>query len=233
MNKRSLATLALTTLALQAHAVDGVTLINQAKALAGGVTPGDAPGFPVTISQPGSYRLMGNLTVPDGNTTAIVITHPRVTLDLNGFAIQGPVVSSGPGSALTCAGSSADWYSGAGVVVQLPTHTAGAVAVGNGTIAGLGGIGAISIDPSHTLRQALVVRDLRVAGNGRGGLYGVAEVRDTVAEYNCGHGLYFSPAVRDSTARYNTGAGVHSAGVLHVRAYGNGVGDLVSTTPIP
>ena len=37
-------------------AVDGVILIDQNKALAGNVTPGDTPGFPVTISLPGSYR---------------------------------------------------------------------------------------------------------------------------------------------------------------------------------
>src|SRR5438046_162421 len=41
------------------YASDGVVEINQARALAGGVTRGDAPGFPVTISQPGSYRLTG------------------------------------------------------------------------------------------------------------------------------------------------------------------------------
>lgn len=225
--------LILASLALAATAQAQVININQAKALAGGVTPGDAPGFPVTISQPGSYRLMGNLTVPDGNTTAIVVTHPRVTLDLNGFAIQGPVVSSGAGSALTCTGRSANWYSGAGVVVQLPAHTAGAVAVSNGTIAGLGGIGALGIDPSYTLRQALVVRDLRLAGNGRGGMWGAAEVRDTVAEYNCGHGVYYAAAVRDSTSRHNALTGIASASVRFVTAYGNGTGDLSSTGTIP
>ena len=77
--------------ASSAWAVDGVVLINQASALAGNVTPGDTPGFPVTISQPGSYRLAGNLTVPDANTTAIEVTATgQVTVDLNGFVISGP-----------------------------------------------------------------------------------------------------------------------------------------------
>ncbi len=40
-----------------AGAVDGVVLIDQNRALAGNVTPGDTPGFPVTISLSGSYRL--------------------------------------------------------------------------------------------------------------------------------------------------------------------------------
>ncbi len=74
------------------YAVDGVILIDQNHALIGNITPGDAPGFPVTISQPGSYRLSGDLIVPDANTTAIQITADHVTLDLNGFAIIGPTV---------------------------------------------------------------------------------------------------------------------------------------------
>src|SRR5947199_6672479 len=76
-------------------AVDGVVLIDQNRALAGGVTPGDAPGFPVTISLAGSYRLSGNLTVPNANTTAISITSDNVTIDLNGFSIIGPTVCMG------------------------------------------------------------------------------------------------------------------------------------------
>ena len=42
-----------------AWAVDGVIEINQHRALAGGVTAGDTAGFPVTLSQRGSYRLTG------------------------------------------------------------------------------------------------------------------------------------------------------------------------------
>lgn len=71
-----------------AFAVDGVVLIDQARALAGNVTPGDAPGLPVTISVPGSYRLSGNLNVPL-ESTGIEITADNVTLDLNGFLIAG------------------------------------------------------------------------------------------------------------------------------------------------
>src|SRR5947207_10653708 len=81
--------------ALPMYAVDGVVLINQSAALAGNVTPGDTPGFPVTISVSGSYRLSGNLTVPDANTTAIEIDADNVTIDLNGFSIIGPTVCSG------------------------------------------------------------------------------------------------------------------------------------------
>ena len=65
-----------------ARAVDGTIEINQAKVLAAG-------GFPYTISTAGSYRLTGNLTVA-GTVSAIKITVPNVTIDLNGFSIVGP-----------------------------------------------------------------------------------------------------------------------------------------------
>ena len=74
-----------------AIAVDGVIEINQAAALAGSVTGGpvfnDQPGFPVSLLSPGSYRLTGNLYVPDTNTTAIEVIVDDITIDLNGFVI--------------------------------------------------------------------------------------------------------------------------------------------------
>jgi hypothetical protein len=63
-----------------AGAVDGVTLINQATVTAAG-------GFPYTLSQPGSYRLSGNLIV-SGTTDGIDITASNVTIDLNGFSLS-------------------------------------------------------------------------------------------------------------------------------------------------
>jgi hypothetical protein len=37
-----------------AYAVDGIVLIDQNRALAGNITPGDTAGFPISITQPGS-----------------------------------------------------------------------------------------------------------------------------------------------------------------------------------
>jgi hypothetical protein len=64
-----------------AFAVDGVILINQATVMAAG-------GFPYKITQPGSYKLSGNLVVTTAIAEAIVISSDDVTLDLNGFSIS-------------------------------------------------------------------------------------------------------------------------------------------------
>lgn len=71
-----------------ALAVDGVVEINQASASGGGITPGDGPGFPITISETGSYRLTSNIQLNSRSVSAIEITAGDVTLDLNGFAIR-------------------------------------------------------------------------------------------------------------------------------------------------
>jgi hypothetical protein len=63
-------------------------LITQQKALAGNVSPGDLPGFPITLSRAGVYSLAGNLAAPAGKD-GIVITDGDVSLDLNGFFMHG------------------------------------------------------------------------------------------------------------------------------------------------
>jgi hypothetical protein len=82
-----------------AYAVEGAELINNARAKIGNITPGDAPGFPVTISKPGNYVLTGNLQCLG---TAIDITSSFVTLDLNGFTItadlNGSVITASEGA---------------------------------------------------------------------------------------------------------------------------------------
>jgi hypothetical protein len=74
--------------AAPAIATDGQVVITQAKANAGNVTPGDAAGFPVTLSQPGSYVLASNLQAP-ANTAGIKVNSHDVTIDLNGFRMRG------------------------------------------------------------------------------------------------------------------------------------------------
>jgi hypothetical protein len=76
---RRLLVAALLLVATPAFAIDGQVLINQSTVLASG-------GFPYRITQPGSYKLTGNLSVL--NQSAIVIAVNRVSIDLNGFTIQ-------------------------------------------------------------------------------------------------------------------------------------------------
>ncbi len=89
MTKRGILAVLVVLTAVPVAAMDGVYEISQV-CMVSGCFPGDAPGFPKTISSPGSYRLTGNFTGPDTDTTAIKITVDEVTLDLNGFVLLGP-----------------------------------------------------------------------------------------------------------------------------------------------
>jgi hypothetical protein len=118
-----------------APASAAVVQISQFRALVGGVTPGDAPGFPVTLSRPGSYRLVTNLVLPAGATLGIDATADGVSLDLSGFAVIGPRTCAPealpPG---TCAPSIED----PGFVGIRARHNAH---VHDGTVQGMGGVG--------------------------------------------------------------------------------------------
>lgn len=85
---RVIALLVFSLVAAMAEAGEGVIEINQALVLEGGVTPGDDPGFPVTIDTPGSYALTGNLTVAS-DVSAVEIAADNVALDLAGFSVRG------------------------------------------------------------------------------------------------------------------------------------------------
>ena len=155
---------AATTIPVYALAVDGVILIDQNRALAGNVTPGDAAGFPVTITQPGSYRLSGNLTVPNQNTTAILITASHVTIDLNGFAIIGPTDCSGNLNPCAAAGT------GRGIASPGTPFLFGGnvpvfnVTIRNGTVQGMGDLGIFLQGDSNLIEHT------HVRSNGNGGI---------------------------------------------------------------
>jgi hypothetical protein len=207
-----------------ANAVDGVIEINQQKALAGGVNGSlvaDPPGFPVTITQPGSYRLTGNLSV-DQNTTAILIpgSTQRVSLDLGGFAIEGPNACSGaPGASVTCTYQT----SAAGI----DADAAGSVTVRNGRIAGMGGRGVI-------LGVDGLIEDIEVASNGVGGA--LANPRGSVRRVRAVSNALYGIAARvvsDSEARLNQtgialleGTGAVSGCVLEQNADNGIVGSI-------
>jgi hypothetical protein len=123
-----------------AAAVDGQILITQGKALNGGVTPGDAAGFPISISRTGSYKLATEL-MPRPNTSAIVVDANDVTIDLNGFRMNG---------------AGAAWY---GVIGKR-----GGLTVRNGTIRGF------KFDGVRSEGARLIVEDMRIAENGGRGI---------------------------------------------------------------
>lgn len=175
--RRTLCAGAFLLLAPCGHAIAAVTLIDQQAALLGRVTSDDTPGFPVTISHSGSYRLTGNLTVPDVNTTAILITADDVTLDLNGFAILGPNVCTTSPAGCT--------HTGPGGMGVLATRTSGAdpvhVRVMNGTVRGMGFHGI------RMLGEGASVEKVHAEMNGGAGIFVVTgSVVDSVADLNYG-----------------------------------------------
>ena len=140
----------------QQTAPDGAILITQDTVL-GFALPGDAQGFPITITQPGSYRLASNIVVPDANTTAIVITANHVTLDLGGFAILGPTVCAGT-PVTNCSPT------GNGVGVSVPAFSTVNTTVRNGTVSGMGRTGI------NLSGQGARVEAVTVTSNGTNGI---------------------------------------------------------------
>jgi hypothetical protein len=185
-----------------AGAVDGVVLITQAKALAGNVTPGDAPGFPVTISAGGSYRLASVLAVPAG-TDAIVVNGVEVTIDLNGFRITGGGGTKGDGILGNQRGLS----------------------VKNGTIRRMGGRG-ISI-PAGAFAA---IDGMRLEENGSTGVAALglgARITNSTASMNqgfgilCGTGCYVAGNAVASNGGTGIGAGDGST-ILGNSIFSNG-----------
>ncbi len=175
--------LALLLLAAPAEAVDGVIEINEARVAAGGITPGDTPGYPVLLSQPGSYRLTGNL-VASGATDALQISANDVELDLNGFAVSnGGGVSYG--------------------IVALPGTSNPAVR--NGTVRDF-----LSVGVALQTAFAPVILDVVVVGNGDGLRCGDCVVRGVRALSNNLSGIACESdcEVRESAALGNASEGI-------------------------
>jgi len=206
-----------------ARAEDGVIEINQVRALAGGITAEDAPGFPVTLASRGSYRLTSNLDVrgePDPeDVTAIRVVRGAafVSIDLNGFAILGPTTCPSPLSPCTPTGS------GNGIRADLDSY----VSVHNGEVRGMGQDGL-------SLASGAAVFDVRATNNGGCGICvhsGPALVVGCTAEANGGQGInIIGGIVRHSTARSGQ-AGIvvrPSSIVAHNSAVGNVLTGIVA-----
>ena len=191
-NFRSKALLAFAPIALAQclSAADGITLI-EPKSLAGGRV---SPGFPVTISQPGSYRLTGNLEVADAASTAIHITADNVTLDLNGFTISGPNVCTGSPVRCTFSGTGVGILAVAPVGVVSPAN----IKIMNGVVKGMGGHGI------RMLGDATMVQNVTAVSNGGPGIVvGEGSVIDSFVKLNGSGSAIVGLIVRGCTANNN------------------------------
>lgn len=227
---RTLRALALAlSLPLAAGAAQAQTTIDQAKAAAGNVTPGDTPWFPITITKPGSYILTGNLDVPY-NVNAIVIDAENVVVDLNGFEIRsmGSCERDGVSGVVICDGISLSLqqqleYSG--VRINKPYAV-----VRNGAISGFHGHGVSSYAGNLSLDRLRVhdnryhgvlamgagnsVTNSHLAMNKSSGLFGVSVLIDgVVARENGEHGIEVSHGLVSRTlATQNRLQGLYGKG---------------------
>jgi hypothetical protein len=191
-------------------ASEGVIEINQLRAIEGGVTPGDLPGFPVTLAARGSYVLTGNLFDPFPNASAIEITADDVTVDLNGFALVGATECTGDGPTITC--------TPAGSGVGIFAFEREGIVVRNGSVTGFPGGGVLLFRA-----EGCRIADLTVAANGSNGIQlgGTCEISGTIVDRSGGVGIFVitddntpedSPTddivVRDSVVARNRGEGV-------------------------
>jgi hypothetical protein len=199
-------------LAGPALAVDGVIEINQVKAKAGGVTPSDAPLFPVTIDHSGSYRLTSDLDVTDAtarpggvsaaDALAINVTADYVTIDLNGFSIIGPAACTGIPPMVSCTPTGG----GSGIndgTANGATHTT----VLNGTVRGMGFAGI-----NLLLGKDVRIERVHVAGNGSLGIAAGdgSTVTGCTSSHNMGGGILVGNAcsVTDNLAYANNVSGI-------------------------
>jgi hypothetical protein len=159
MRFRSLSCAALCAgLAVPALAVDGVREINHVCATTTGCFTGDTGGYPVTITQEGSYRLTGTLTNTNVNVDVVSVTASNVTLDLNGFSVSGPSVCS-EGVPVSCTPS------GSGRGVAAGNEMVKGLTVKNGTVTQIGNAGVV-------LGKVGRVEDVRVIGAANYGIVG-------------------------------------------------------------
>ena len=236
---------ALTLLAATAgSAAHAQATLNQSKALAGSVTPGDTAGFPVTLSVPGSYKLTGNLVVPAG-LSGIEVTGSGVTLDLNGFNISGPITCSRDAItfAVTCSNFVASNF---GVALKGFGNT-----VRNGQVRGFAyGVQFYGADVAENLLveqnafygvvganqsgARTLIRGVRSQLNGGAGFaVGDALVEGSTAASNGSDGFNLTrTVVLDSVAFNNKEVGFkgNNLGIGRSVAQGNKAGNIVSAT---
>jgi hypothetical protein len=162
----------------------GEILLTHAKALAGNVTPGDPPGFPIVLTQPGAYQFAGNIH-PPANTVGIQVGSYNVTIDLNGFQLHGSTVA----------------------LFGIAGATNG-VTIKNGTITGF------KFDGIHGAASYWIVDNVRSVENGRDGIMvgPIALIRSSVVAFNMARGIStgFASIIQGNTVVRNGTIGVQT-----------------------
>lgn len=188
-----------------------------AECVAFGCVPGDSGGYPITLTESGSYILTSNLSTSDPNRTLISVAADNVQIDLNGFALIGPASCSG--STVTCSNTG----SGDGIDAGDDSN----VTVVNGSVRGLGDVG---IRVGANAR----VEDVTVTGNGNAGIsvigFGTSGgvFRRLSISLNGGAGIgaaFGANHLIDSTVFNNGAEGVFSFYCSQVLMSGNDSGD--------
>ena len=190
-----------------AFAVDGQVLINQVSVMAAG-------GFPYKITQPGSYKLSGNLVGPL-NTAIIQILTNNVVLDLNGFNVRCSF-SPPTGFGLTsCIHDNAAEYT--------------AITIRNGSVTAVGNA------PTFTFAQLVTGIYLRSGSTLIEQIHFTAEVVNydanglTAGPYSIFRNNTFSngaspsfgcPSLVDGNTNQTTGAGAYGSGCKYVNNVG-------------
>lgn len=248
--------LAMAFASASAFAVDGVIEINEARVIVGNITPGDSPGYPITISRPGHYRLTGNLDISGEanavNTFIFNITADDVAIDLNGFSLLGPTSCTGlpPNQTVICTPVGGGTGISAGLAERF--------SVSNGSIRGMGA-NAVSCGTACTVSGVLAsdngnngisvgvggrVLHSTAEGNRFQGIDGNegAQVMHSVARRNGGTGITTGPGslVASCVATRNSGVGLgagnnttgYLGNVFHLNNGGNANAQVISGTQI-
>lgn len=190
-------------------ASDGVFEINQDCATSpAGCFPGDGGGFPVTIANPGSYRLTGPLEVSSAAENAILINASDVSVDLGGFRVRGPNRCSGDPTTCSLSGV------GDGISVDDPLLRK-RVEVRNGSVVGMG-------DDGVALGNDCVVSNVRAASNGGTGIDARigSKLVGNVASTNGAYGIdcAWGCVIESNVSRENATRGIDGEGVIRGNA---------------
>jgi hypothetical protein len=168
-------------------AADGEILLTHAKALAGNVTPGDAPGYPISLTSPGTYQFAGAIH-PSPESIGINVASEDITIDMNGFRMHG---------------SNAAYHGITGAVDN--------VTIKNGTIQ------SFKFDAIHGTGRFWIIENMRIVKNGRDGVYcGLHSlIASSIISDNGGDGIQCTTGlVSGNHIAVNAGRGIQVGGTV-------------------